>query len=414
MSVISTPIFILCLLIIITVVVIAAVMFFRFNSSMKSLKNTINKIEGEKQSLIKNVELQKNHVVSETIEKLKIEEDKKKSDEKNRKIWQMSETVYKEKKRVDEENEKLSVEKEKLLNEKEKLEIEKKKFQDKNKKLWDQSIAIHKEKERIDILKKEIEEKHFNVTQSIKYALRIQRAILPAEDFFKQLLPDSFVLYKPKDIVSGDFYWVGEFNDKILFSVIDCTGHGVPGAFMSMLGSSMLNQALIEHEITKPSEILSYLSNAVQKYLHHSIEGSVVKDGMDLAVCCFDKQTHLMEFAAVHNPMYQIHENEMIQHKADILPIGEPFNEEFPGYVNNEIQIQSGDMVYLFSDGYSDQFGGPNKKKFMSKQLRELLTTNSQQPMTVQKEMLEITFENWKDKIEQFDDVTVMGVKFSF
>ena len=135
---------------------------------------------------------------------------------------------------------------------------------------------------------------------------------------------------------------------------------------------------------------------------------------MDLAICSFDKQTHLLEFAAVHNPMYLVRGDELIQHKADIIPIGEPFNDEFPSYKNNELEVLSGDIIYMFSDGYSDQFGGPNKKKFMSKQFREVLLANSKKSMDEQKNTLESTFENWKDTIEQFDDVTVMGVKFSF
>ena len=359
----------------------------------------------EKVEIEEKIKLHNSGIITFDEEKGKLLSEKKKLEEKNRKIWNMSEAVYKEKKKVDEENEK-------LIQEKGKLETEKKKFEGKNKKLWNQSIAIHKEKERIEVLKKEIEEKHYNVTSSIRYALRIQKAILPADDYFKILLPDSFIIYKPKDIVSGDFYWLGEDEGKILFAVVDCTGHGVPGAFMSMFGSSCLNQSLNEKNIKKPSEILSYLSQTVQKYLHHNIEGSIIRDGMDLSVCCYNKESNLLEYAGVHNSMYLLRKNEIKQFKADILPIGEISEEENQFYVNNEIKIESGDIVYLFSDGYLDQFGGKNNKKIGSKRFKELLLEYKDLEMSVQKEKIENYFLEWKGEFEQIDDVTVMGIRF--
>jgi len=359
----------------------------------------------EKVEIEEKIKLHNSGIITFDEEKGKFLSEKKKLEEKNRKIWNMSEAVYKEKKKVDEENEK-------LIQEKGKLETEKKKFEGKNKKLWNQSIAIHKEKERIEVLKKEIEEKHYNVTSSIRYALRIQKAILPADDYFKILLPDSFIIYKPKDIVSGDFYWLGEDEGKILFAVVDCTGHGVPGAFMSMFGSSCLNQSLNEKNIKKPSEILSYLSQTVQKYLHHNIEGSIIRDGMDLSVCCYNKESNLLEYAGVHNSMYLLRKNEIKQFKADILPIGEISEEENQFYVNNEIKIESGDIVYLFSDGYLDQFGGKNNKKIGSKRFKELLLEYKDLEMSVQKEKIENYFLEWKGEFEQIDDVTVMGIRF--
>jgi len=347
-------------------------------------------------------------------EKENLESEKKKSEEKNRKTWAMSEAIYKEKALVASENEK-------LLREKEKLETEKKKFEEKNRKLWNQSIAIFKEKDRIEVLKKEIEEKHHNVTESIRYAKRIQETILPSSELTKHLFPESFVLYKPKDIVSGDFYWIetakvqnpesGEEKEIILFSVIDCTGHGVPGAFMSIFGFNLLNQAMDEHNLTKPSEILDFLSNGVMKKLRLHSEEIIVKDGMDLMLCAFHPDRMKLEFAGVHNPLYLIRGEELIQYKADNHAIGEPFNNEFTGYTNYEIPLQKGDIVYVLSDGYCDQFGGPQKRKFMSKNLRDTLISLKGLSMEDQKTKLTQILQDWMGEIEQYDDITIMGIK---
>lgn len=431
-------------IIIITVSVIA-VQFFRYNNSLKRLSATMAKIENEKKNALENNKVHQADLSNISDEKRKFEEEKKKFEEKNRKLWQMNEAVYKEKKKVDEENEK-------LLQAKEKLENEKKKFEEKNKKLWNQSIAIHKEKERIDILRKEIEEKHHNVTESIRYAQRIQRAILPPAEVMKQLLPDSFVLYRPKDIVSGDFYWVestanheastehtfayieparseqgrtvemeqsrtirsGENpsgENIVLFSVIDCTGHGVPGAFMSIFGHSLFNQATDEHRLVRPSDIMNFINSGVMKQLRVQTEGDVVKDGMDLVVCALHKEKMLLEFSGVHNPLYLVRGDELIQYKTDKQAIGEPYEDGFTGYTNITVPLEKGDIIYIFSDGFCDQFGGQQKRKFMSKNFRETLLGMRTLTMENQRAKLELILDDWRGSIEQYDDITVMGVK---
>ncbi|MBI4645287.1 MAG: SpoIIE family protein phosphatase [Bacteroidia bacterium] len=379
----------------------------RFRRESLKISAEVQDIENERKELEKKIA----EILSE---KENINDEKLKIKDKNKKIWQMSEHIYKAKVKSDELNQQ-------LVKEKEKLENDKKKFEEKNKKLWNQSIAIHKEKERIDILKQEIEEKHHNVTESIRYAKRIQEAILPASDYIKTLLPSSFILYRPKDIVSGDFYWVeqvqsfnnitSEADDIVFFSVIDCTGHGVPGAFMSIFGYSLLNQAFDESKLRKPSDILNFLSTGVLKKLREHSEDIVVKDGMDLVLCALHKQKMLLEFAGVNNPLYLIRGDELLIHKTVKYAIGEPFEERFKGYSNFEVQLCQCDQIYIFSDGYFDQFGGPQKKKFMSRQFRETLLRIKDTSMDAQKIKLEQILDEWRGPIEQYDDITVMCVK---
>ncbi|HBX49799.1 MAG TPA: hypothetical protein DEH02_01890 [Bacteroidales bacterium] len=384
-------------------------LFIRHLSAMKEMQSTIAGIEEEKKKATASVSAIQTEAELSILEKKKMEEEKKKFEEKNKKMWTMNEAVYKEKKKVDEENEK-------LLKEKEKLEAEKKKFQEKNKKLWDQSLAIHKEKERIDVMRKEIEEKHHNVTESIRYARRIQRAILPPDEIRKQWLPESFVLYRPKDIVSGDFYWIEKVeadddDEIILFSAVDCTGHGVPGAFMSIFGFNLLNQALDEHNLKKPAEILDFLSNGVMKKLRMHNEETVVKDGMDLMLCAFHKNKMKLEYAGVHNPLYIVRGEELIQLKADKHAIGDPYEDDFTGYNNYEFTLEKGDQIYVFSDGFCDQFGGPQRRKFMSKNFRETILSMRNLSMAEQRAKLKQVLEDWRGDIEQYDDITVMGVR---
>lgn len=347
-------------------------------------------------------------------EKEIIEAEKKKSEEKNRKTWQMSEAIYKEKAIVASENEI-------LLKEKEKLESEKKKFEEKNKKLWNQSIAIFKEKDKIEVLKKDIEEKHHNVTESIRYAKRIQEAILPASELLRGLFSEYFVFYRPKDIVSGDFYWVeslaaenpetGKEDEIVLFAVVDCTGHGVPGAFMSIFGFNLLNQALDEHKLTRPSEILDFLSMGVLKKLRLHSDDATVQDSMDLIMCAFHRHSMKLEFAGVHCPLYHVRGDELVQYNTDKQSIGDTFEEGFTGYTNYEIDLLKGDIIYIFSDGFCDQFGGPQRRKYLSKNFKETIFGLRILPMDSQKERLSSILEEWKGDLEQIDDITVMGIK---
>jgi len=268
----------------------------------------------------------------------------------------------------------------------------------------------------LEVKNTEIEKKNKDITDSIKYAQRIQKAILPANDYVKKLLPEHFIIYLPKDIVSGDFYWVESKNDKVLFSAVDCTGHGVPGAFMSIVGRNLLNQAVNEYNITKPSEILNYLNNGVIETFKHSQgkndKNSDVKDGMDLALCCLSNNFTKIEYAGAYNPLYLIRNNEVIHYKADVYPIGTPFNEKLKTFTNTEIALNKGDTIYVFSDGYVDQFGGGAvRKKYTSKRFRETLLEIQELSMEQQKNKLIKAFEDWKGNTNQIDDVLIIGIR---
>lgn len=283
--------------------------------------------------------------------------------------------------------------------------------------------------------KKEIEEKNHEILASIRYAQRIQEAILPPSKFVKQYLEQSFVLYKPKDIVAGDFYWMhchpgsGETgNKKILFAACDCTGHGVPGAFVSIVGHNALNRAVKEFSLVKPAEILDKVNELVQETFSKS--ENEMKDGMDVALCSLeftrepreegvDSEKNLsscssgflakLEYSGANNSMYLIREGNLAEVKADKQPIGN-FIDRKP-FSNHEIELQKGDVVYLFSDGYADQFGGPKGKKFKYSQFEKLLVSVQDKPMDEQKEILDSTMEKWRNNLEQIDDICIIGVR---
>jgi len=271
------------------------------------------------------------------------------------------------------------------------------------------------QKEQVEVKNKEVEHKNKNITDSINYAKRIQNSILPPASLVSTLLPDSFVLYKPKDIVSGDFYWVEQKGDEVVFAAVDCTGHGVPGAMMSVLGFNLLTQAVKEDGFTKPSDILNHLDNGVSTMLRQSTESDNVKDGMDLALCSLNYKTGELQFAGAYNGLWVIKKegNECIEVKPDKMPIGSNLNGVADQYTNHTMMLEKGDIVYIFTDGYADQFGGPKGKKFKYKQLEQVLLANHHLTMAEQMAALDKAFGEWKGDLEQVDDVLVMGVKFS-
>jgi serine phosphatase RsbU (regulator of sigma subunit)/tetratricopeptide (TPR) repeat protein len=258
--------------------------------------------------------------------------------------------------------------------------------------------------------KEVIEEKNKHITDSIKYAKRIQEAIIPGEDMVKAMLKNSFVLYKPKDIVSGDFYWIERKGNKILFAVVDCTGHGVPGAFMSIIGFNGLNQIVNELNHVRPAEILTRLNKSITHTLRQRVEDSVIRDGMDMAICCIDLDTNKLEFAGAFNPLFIIRNNEVLEIRGDKQPIGNFLGQENYEFTNQEIDLLPNDKLYLFSDGYADQFGGPNGKKLKYNSFRQLLLENHEKPMEEQKASIDDFFENWRKGFEQIDDVCIIGV----
>jgi serine phosphatase RsbU (regulator of sigma subunit) len=249
------------------------------------------------------------------------------------------------------------------------------------------------------------------ITDSINYAKRIQESILPPDTYWQDNLPDSFIFYRPKDIVSGDFYWLERKNDIVCFAAVDCTGHGVPGALMSVVGFNLLTQAVNEMNLTIPSDILKHLDQGVTKTLRQSEEGKGVKDGMDLSLCSLNLRTNELQYAGAYNSLYYISNGEFKEIKSDKFPIGVNLDGKVDNYTNHTVQLQKGDCVFLFSDGYADQFGGSKGKKFKYNQLKELLHKNYLLPSEIQKQELGKIFDTWKGGLEQVDDVLIIGVR---
>lgn len=257
--------------------------------------------------------------------------------------------------------------------------------------------------------KKEIEYLFTQVTDSIKYAKRIQEAILPPLKYFQTLLPQSFILYRPKDIVSGDFYWIDVKGEYIYVAAVDCTGHGVPGAFMSIIGTNLLKDILNNTSLNHPAEILDELNIRIAQTLHS--EQTDAKDGMDLSLIAIHKHTLLVEYASAMNPICLVKNNELHILEGDRFPIGK-YTDVINKFTNHSIQLQKGDIIYLFSDGYADQFGGPKGKKLYKKNFFKILHDTSQWPIEHQKFILEKKFNEWKGTLEQVDDILVIGIKF--
>jgi serine phosphatase RsbU (regulator of sigma subunit) len=255
-----------------------------------------------------------------------------------------------------------------------------------------------------------IEEKNKDITASINYASRIQRAMLPGPSEIKGLSSKSFILYLPKDIVSGDFYWFTQINGKLIIVAGDCTGHGVPGALMSMLGISFLEEIVNEREITESGQILNELRKEVQRALHQKGASAEAKDGMDIELCVIERSRKTIQYSGAYNSLYLIRNGELIEYQADRMPIG-IFDLSDKGFTSQNISFTPGDLIYMFSDGYADQFGGPNSKKFKYSALKELLLKIHNLPLKEQKKRLETEFLKWKGNNPQTDDVLVMGMK---
>lgn len=260
---------------------------------------------------------------------------------------------------------------------------------------------------------KELDEINKDITASIRYAKRIQDAILPPDDFVRKHLPNTFILFKPKDIVSGDFYWMEDKKDTVIFAAVDCTGHGVPGAFMSIVGHNLLDRVVGEQKITQPAKILDELNKSISDTLRQTdLEDNTVRDGMDIALCAFNRKTAVLEYAGAYNPLWLIRNNELTEIKANKFPIGNSKSGENNKFTNHEIQLQKGDTIYIFSDGYSDQFGGPAGKKFKSSALKQLLINSQHLSMEEQRELLNRSIESWRGQHEQVDDILVIGTRY--
>ncbi|HUX96465.1 MAG TPA: tetratricopeptide repeat protein [Bacteroidales bacterium] len=261
-------------------------------------------------------------------------------------------------------------------------------------------------KEAYDI----IEENNREITASINYASRIQRAMLPEPEEIEGLYDNYFILFKPKDIVSGDFYWFTNVDNKLVAVAGDCTGHGVPGALMSMLGISFLEEIVNNREITESGKILDELRKEVQKALRQKGSKKEAKDGMDISLCVIDKSKNILQFSGAYNNLYLIRDNELIEYRADRMPIA-VFDMTEEVFKTNIIDIKKGDLLYMFSDGYADQFGGPNFKKYKNASLKSLLLSIHKFSMRKQQQNLEDNFLSWKGINHQTDDVLIIGLK---
>ena len=289
-----------------------------------------------------------------------------------------------------------------------------------------QNIIIENQKQQVELKNEEVthqkqlvDEKQKEIIDSINYAKRIQQAVLTGEDVWDKISKEHFILFKPKDIVSGDFYWAYNTpNNRSVFALADCTGHGVPGGFMSMLGNSFLNEIVVENKIFKADQILNKLRAKIINALEQK-GGTQQKDGMDISLCVWNKIDNTLEFSGANNPLWLLRSSvsssgvenkELHEYKADKMPIGLYLEEEKP-FSSVTIQLEKGDIIYLSTDGYADQFGGPKGKKLKYKPLIESLIKNSTQDMSSQKINLETAFNDWKSSHEQVDDVSIIGVK---
>lgn len=276
--------------------------------------------------------------------------------------------------------------------------------------------SIKKEKrileEKVAQRTKELAEKNNDIMSSIEYAKRIQEAMLPELNFVYKHLPDAFVLYKPKDIVSGDFYWFGIVDDKKIIAAIDCTGHGVPGAFMSMIGHNMLNQIILEKKITEPAQILQQLNESVKSALKQQGKEKETQDGMDVALCVIDEKSDTLFFAGAFRPLILIKGQSLEKIEGDKFPIGGALFNIQRTYTTHQRKLTKGNTFYIFSDGFADQFGGPKAKKFMLKQLQSILINMQNLSMIEQHYRLLEIFENWAGNLEQVDDVLIIGIRY--
>lgn len=273
------------------------------------------------------------------------------------------------------------------------------------------NILLARQNDEITEQRDQIFHQKKEITDSIHYASRIQQAVLPPQHILSSYFSEYFVLFKPRDIVSGDFYWMNEKDNRVIFTASDCTGHGVPGAFMSMLGMAFLNEIVTKGEFENAADILNQLRNHVVNSLHQRGENSSqTKDGMDIALCIFDKEKRELHYSGAFNSMYLIRNGELIEGNADRMPIGV---HELIGnlFTNHVFHLQPGNSVYVFTDGYEDQFGGEKGKKFMAKKFKQLLIDIQHNSLKDQQNILDRTIEKWRGEIDQIDDILVLGVR---
>ena len=272
-----------------------------------------------------------------------------------------------------------------------------------------QNEEISAQRDEIETQKQKLEISHEKIISSVNYAKRIQTAMLPTEELFNKYFAEYIILFKPKDIVSGDFYWAKKVNNILVIAAADCTGHGVPGAFVSMLGMSLLNEIIINSKNITAGQVLNDLRTSIKTSLKQQNKDSASKDGLDIALCVINFDTNELQFAGAYNPLYIIRNNELIELKADRQPIAIHIKEK--DFTNHKFNLQKEDLLYMFSDGYIDQFNGKTNEKFKTKRFKKLLTDNANKSLTKQKQILEQNLIQWQGNAKQLDDIVIIGTK---
>jgi PAS domain S-box-containing protein len=258
----------------------------------------------------------------------------------------------------------------------------------------------------------EVQSKNKKITESINYAKRIQGAILPNNAIIREIFPQSFILYKPKDVVSGDFPWFLQRGDDMYIAAVDCTGHGVPGALISLIGYFLLNNIVTNKEVLEPGQILDMLDKGVTETLRQDSGDSSTRDGMDIALCKINMKTNTLQYAGAHRPLYYLHAGELTEVKGDKFPIGGGQYKSRTNFTTTSLSLSSGDAVYFCSDGFPDQFGGPDNRKFSPKKIREIIAEHAQSSIETVHKVFDQEFEAWKGDEKQTDDVLMIGIRF--
>lgn len=272
-------------------------------------------------------------------------------------------------------------------------------------------LNIRKTNEQVVIYLNQIEQRNKDVSDSLEYAKSIQNAVISTSKKNLKYLPEQFIIDLPKDILSGDFYWVCKAENKLIIAVMDCTGHGVPGALMSILGNTLLNETVLSDKIIRPDKILESLRSKIIYSLGQKKGNGFIRDGIEGSVISFDTEANILQYSSSFNPLILIHEGKIHHIKANRFPIG--YYEINENFSLHEIKVEKNDIIYLFSDGFIDQFGGPKNRRFMLKNLKELLLKNHMQPMEMQKELLLNEFARWKGMLEQTDDIMILGTRLN-
>lgn len=262
----------------------------------------------------------------------------------------------------------------------------------------------------IEMQRAELQLRNKDLTDSLNYARRIQAALLPAEHHIRKIFSNYFIYYRPKHIVSGDFYWFSERNGKYFIAAADCTGHGVPGALMSMIGLELIQKIINELKVDDSDQILITMNKELESAFFREESGkALIRDGIEMSICVIDRKSREMEFSGAFLPVYIVRDDKLIEIKGDKKNVVQSF--AMVSFSKSTFRLQKGDMLYLFSDGYADQFGGPDNKKFMYRRLRHILLTISKYPLSDQERILDETIKSWMDDGDQIDDMMILGVK---